>query len=308
MSTIPADALHLEPSDAADTSGEHVDHKPGFFVRWFMSTNHKDIGTLYLIFAICAGIIGGSISGIMRWELMEPGIQVLNRAWPLGSGTANFDEWTHHWNVLVTISVLQPSPAQQNPLLRDPFFRRYMGVPDTALEPTVAAGSGVIVDGRRGLVITNFHVVQEAQAVAVGLKDGRKVAAQPVALAPQLDLAVLRIDAKNLPQLPLGDSDKLNVGDFVVAIGNPFGLGQTVTSGIVSATSRPLVAGDSRRFIQTDAPINPGNSGGPLIDLHGDVVGINSALFSPNGGQGNIGIGFAIPSNVVKTLLSSIKT
>jgi S1-C subfamily serine protease len=209
---------------------------------------------------------------------------------------------------VVTISVLQPSPAQQNPLLRDPFFRRYMGVPDTALEPTVAAGSGVIVDGRRGLVITNFHVVQEAQAVAVGLKDGRKVAAQPVALAPQLDLAVLRIDAKNLPQLPLGDSDKLNVGDFVVAIGNPFGLGQTVTSGIVSATSRPLVAGDSRRFIQTDAPINPGNSGGPLIDLHGDVVGINSALFSPNGGQGNIGIGFAIPSNVVKTLLSSIKT
>ena len=209
---------------------------------------------------------------------------------------------------VVTISVLQPSPAQQNPLLRDPFFRRYMGVPDTALEPTVAAGSGVIVDGRRGLVITNFHVVQEAQAVAVGLKDGRKVAAQPVALAPQLDLAVLRIDAKNLPQLPLGDSDKLNVGDFVVAIGNPFGLGQTVTSGIVSATSRTLVAGDSRRFIQTDAPINPGNSGGPLIDLHGDVVGINSALFSPNGGQGNIGIGFAIPSNVVKTLLSSIKT
>ncbi len=118
---------------------------------------------------------------------------------------------------------------------------------------------------------------------------------------------MLRIDAINLPQLPLGDSDKLNVGDFVVAIGNPFGLGQTVTSGIVSATSRPLVAGDSRRFIQTDAPINPGNSGGPLIDLHGDVVGINSALFSPNGGQGNIGIGFAIPSNVVERPLSSVK-
>jgi S1-C subfamily serine protease len=209
---------------------------------------------------------------------------------------------------VVTIAVLQPSPAQQNPLLQDPFFRRYFGVPDAAaLQPTVAAGSGVIVDGKRGLVITNFHVVQKAQAVEVGLKDGRKVAAQPVALAPKLDLAVLRIDAKDLPQLELGDSDKLDVGDYVVAIGNPFGLGQTVTSGIVSATSRPLVANDPRRFIQTDAPINPGNSGGPLIDLDGRIVGINSALFSPNGGEGNVGIGFAIPSNVVKKLLSSIR-
>jgi S1-C subfamily serine protease len=210
---------------------------------------------------------------------------------------------------VVTIAVLQPSPAQQNPLLQDPFFRRYFGVPDAAaLQPTVAAGSGVIVDGKRGLVITNFHVVQEAQAVEVGLKDGRKLAAQPVAMAPKLDLAVLRIEAKDLPQLELGDSSKLDVGDYVVAIGNPFGLGQTVTSGIVSATSRPLVANDPRRFIQTDAPINPGNSGGPLIDLDGKVVGINSALFSPNGGEGNVGIGFAIPSNVVKKLLSSIRT
>jgi S1-C subfamily serine protease len=208
---------------------------------------------------------------------------------------------------VVNIATLQPSPAEQNPLLQDPFFRRYFGIPDAALQPAIAAGSGVIVDGKNGLVITNFHVVQNAQAVEVGLKDGRKLPADPVALAPNLDLAVLRIDAKNLPTLQLGDSSKIEVGDFVVAIGNPFNLGQTVTSGIISAMNRPLGQGDSRHFIQTDAPINPGNSGGPLIDLHGDVVGINSALFSPSQSEaaaGNVGIGFAIPSNDVKKILA----
>ncbi|HEY8433441.1 MAG TPA: trypsin-like peptidase domain-containing protein [Sphingomicrobium sp.] len=208
---------------------------------------------------------------------------------------------------VVNIATLQPSPAQQNPLLQDPFFRRYFGIPDAALQPAMAAGSGVIVDGKNGLVITNFHVVRNAQAVEVGLKDGRKLPADPVALAPELDLAVLRIDAKNLPSLKLGDSSGLEVGDFVVAIGNPFNLGQTVTNGIISALDRPLGQGDSRRFIQTDAPINPGNSGGPLIDLRGDVVGINSALFSPSQSEaaaGNVGIGFAIPSNEVKKVVA----
>ena len=165
----------------------------------------------------------------------------------------------------------------------------------------------MIVDGKRGLVITNFHVVQNAQAVEVGLKDGRKLPADPVVLAPQLDLAVLRIEAKDVPSLELGDSSKLQVGDFAMAIGNPFGLGQTVTSGIISATDRPLGRDDPRRFIQTDAAINPGNSGGPLIDLHGDVIGINSALFSPSQSErsaGSVGIGFAIPSNDVKRVLA----
>ena len=141
---------------------------------------------------------------------------------------------------VVNIAVLHPSPADQNPLLRDPFFRQYFGVPDSALQPAISAGSGVIVDAARGLVVTNFHVVQNARAVEVGLKDGRQIAADPVALVPKLDLAVLRIEAKNLSALPLGDSAKLAVGQGVVAIGNPFGLGQTVTAGIVSATNRAL--------------------------------------------------------------------
>jgi S1-C subfamily serine protease len=208
---------------------------------------------------------------------------------------------------VVNIATLQQSPAQQNPLLQDPFFRRYFGIPDAALQPAIAAGSGVIVDGARGFVITNFHVVQNAQEVQVVLKDGRKLPADRVVLSPELDLAVLRIEGSNLPSLSFGDSSKLQVGDYVVAIGNPFGLGQTVTSGIISAMDRPLGRGDSRRFLQTDAPINPGNSGGPLIDLDGAVIGINSALFSPSQSEasaGNVGIGFAIPSNDVKKLLA----
>jgi S1-C subfamily serine protease len=202
---------------------------------------------------------------------------------------------------VVNIAVLQPSPALQNPLLRDPFFRRYMGVPDSALQPAISAGSGVIVDSAHGLVITNFHVIQNATAVEVGLNNGRQFTASLVGAAPQLDIAVLRIESRDLPALALGDSSKVAVGDYAVAIGNPFGLGQTVTAGIVSATNRGLGEGDPRRFIQTDAPINPGNSGGPLINAEGEIIGINSALISPN--QGNVGIGFAIPSNVVREIL-----
>ena len=238
---------------------------------------------------------GGSTEGAAPRALVAPTGDSLS---PLVKKTAP---------AVVNIATLQPSPGEQNPLLQDPFFRRYFGIPDAALQPAMAAGSGVIVDGAHGLVITNFHVVRNAQAVEVGLKDGRKLPADPVALAPELDLAVLKIDARDLPSLKLGDSSKLEVGDYVVAIGNPFNLGQTVTSGIISAMDRPLGRGDSRRFLQTDAPINPGNSGGPLIDLDGKVIGINSALFSPSQSEasaGNVGIGFAIPSNDVKKLLA----
>lgn len=206
---------------------------------------------------------------------------------------------------VVNIAVLQPSPAQQNPLLQDPFFRHYFGIPDEALQPVIAAGSGVIVDGTRGLVVTNFHVIRDATAVEVGLRDRRHLPAELVAVAPEFDLAVLRIRGERLPALPLGDSSRLAVGDYVVAIGNPFGLGQTVTAGIVSATDRGLGEDDPRRFVQTDAPINTGNSGGPLINLRGEVVGINSALISPS--EGNVGIGFAIPSNAVRDVLAEAR-
>lgn len=260
---------------------------------------------LVLVLLLVAGLIGGVVARVLPVgqatdsatprALAGPGDESLS---PLVEKTAP---------AVVNIATLQPSPAEQNPLLQDPFFRRYFGIPDAALQPAMAAGSGVIVDGKNGLVITNFHVVRNAQQVEVGLKDGRKLPADPVAMAPDLDLAVLRIQAKDLPTLELGDSSKLQVGDYVVAIGNPFNLGQTVTSGIISALNRPLGQGDSRRFVQTDAPINPGNSGGPLIDLHGRVVGINSALFSPSQSEaaaGNVGIGFAIPSNDVKKILA----
>jgi S1-C subfamily serine protease len=256
---------------------------------------------LLFLFLLAAAIGGGLVTRMLQ---PDGSAQPRVLAGPIQQSLAPLVRKTAP--AVVNIAVLQPSPAEQNPLLQDPFFRRYFGVPDSALQPAVSAGSGVIVDGDRGLVITNFHVVQNAQAVEVGLKDGRRFPAVPVALNADLDLAVLRIGAKGLPSLELGDSSKLEVGDYVVAIGNPFNLGQTVTEGIVSATNRPLREGDPRRFIQTDAPINPGNSGGPLIDLTGRVIGINSVLFSPSQSEataGNVGIGFAIPSSDVKRVL-----
>ena len=258
---------------------------------------------LFLLMAVSA-VIGGVVARMLPVgadQSAEPRLL----AGPLDNSLAPLVRKTAP--AVVSIATLLPSPAEQNPLFQDPFFRRYFGVPDAALQPAMAAGSGVIVDGRRGFVITNFHVVRDATAIEVTLKDGRKYPAEPLGVAPELDLAVLRIGATDLPTLPLGDSGKLQVGDYVVAIGNPFGLGQTVTSGIVSATNRPLGQGDSRRFIQTDAPINPGNSGGALLNLRGELIGINSALFSPSmseAGAGNVGIGFAIPSNVVKRVLA----
>lgn len=195
---------------------------------------------------------------------------------------------------------------RENPLLRDPFFRRFFNIPDMPLErKTESLGSGVIMDARRGLVVTNNHVIANAEQIAVKLRDGRRLQAELIGTDPETDIAVIKIDAKDLTSVKVADSERLRVGDFVVAIGNPFGLGQTVTSGIVSALGRSGLGIEGYEdFIQTDASINPGNSGGALVNLRGELIGINTAIFSQSGG--NVGIGFAIPSNMVERVIEQL--
>ena len=194
----------------------------------------------------------------------------------------------------------------RSPLLDDPFFRRFFNVPDTPRERvSQSLGSGVIVDAEKGYVLTNNHVISGSTEISVTLSDGRSFDAQQIGSDPDTDLALIRIPAENLQALPMADSNKLRVGDFVVAVGNPFGLGQTVTSGIVSALGRTGFRGlEFQNFIQTDASINPGNSGGALINLRGELVGINSAIFTPSGG--NVGIGFAIPSSMALYVMNQL--
>ena len=194
----------------------------------------------------------------------------------------------------------------RSPLLDDPVFRRFFNVPDAPRERvSQSLGSGVIVDAAKGYVLTNNHVIARADEIAVGLKDGRSLEAKLIGTDPDTDLAVIQIPAQSLTALQLADSDPLQVGDFVVAVGNPFGLGQTVTSGIVSALGRTGLRGlEYQNFIQTDASINPGNSGGALINLRGELVGINSAIFTPSGG--NVGIGFAIPSSMARYVMDQL--
>jgi Do/DeqQ family serine protease len=194
----------------------------------------------------------------------------------------------------------------RSPLLDDPIFRRFFNVPDVPRERvSQSLGSGVIVDADNGYVLTNYHVIARADEIAVGLKDGRSLEAKLIGIDPDTDLAVVQIPADNLTALQLADTDELQVGDFVVAVGNPFGLGQTVTSGIVSALGRTGLRGlEYQNFIQTDASINPGNSGGALINLRGELVGINSAIFTPSGG--NVGIGFAIPASMARYVMDQL--
>jgi Do/DeqQ family serine protease len=196
--------------------------------------------------------------------------------------------------------------TQQNPLANDPFFRRFFDIPNGPVEREVqAAGSGVLVDAKNGYIVTNAHVIENAKEITVQLLDNRSLTAKVIGTDAGSDIAVLQVQAGNLTEIPIADSDLLEVGDFVVAIGNPFGLGHTVTSGIISALGRSGINPEGYEdFVQTDASINPGNSGGALVNLGGQLVGINSAILSRTGG--NIGIGFAIPSNMMRNVMQQL--
>jgi Do/DeqQ family serine protease len=209
---------------------------------------------------------------------------------------------------IATRGTIKEEPGQRNPLLDDPFFRRFFDAPPDSRpreRQFQSAGSGVIVDAKNGYIITNHHVVENASEITITLLDNRSFSAKVIGSDEGADIAVLQAKQPNLIAMALGDSARLEVGDYVVAIGNPFGLQHTVTAGIVSALSRTGINPEGYEdFIQTDASINPGNSGGALVNLRGELVGINSAILSRSGG--NIGIGFAIPVNMAKGVMDQL--
>ena len=207
---------------------------------------------------------------------------------------------------VVNIATQSRVRVRLNPLLTDPFFRRFFNLAPQRRERTVqSVGSGVIVDAEKGYVLTNNHVIAKADKIVVTLRDRRQFEAELVGTDPATDIAVLKIPAENLTALEMGNSDALEVGDFVVAIGNPYGIGQTVTSGIVSALRRSGLGIEGfEDFIQTDASINPGNSGGALVTLRGELIGINTAILDRGGG--NVGIGFAIPTNMALRVMEQL--
>ncbi|MDO9033126.1 MULTISPECIES: S1C family serine protease [Hydrogenophaga] len=201
------------------------------------------------------------------------------------------------------VSINTSKAAEAGSQNADPWFRFFFGEQGKA-QPQAGLGSGVIVSPA-GYILTNNHVIEEADQIEVILNDGRKSAAQVIGTDPETDLAILKVDLKDLPVITLGDSDALAIGDQVLAIGNPFGVGQTVTSGIVSALGRTQLGINTfENFIQTDAAINPGNSGGALVDTNGHLMGINTAIYSRSGGS--MGIGFAIPTSTARSVLDAI--
>ncbi len=204
-------------------------------------------------------------------------------------------------NIRVSQTVTRRSP------FGDDAFRRFFGIPEGpgGSQEVASAGSGVIVDAERGYILTNHHVVGDADGIQITLMDGRTLDAEIVGSDPATDIAVIKVEAEDLTDMPIGDSEGVKVGDFVIAIGNPFGLGHTVTSGIVSALGRTGISRDGYEdFIQTDASINPGNSGGALVNMDGELIGINSAIISRSGG--NVGIGFAVPTEIASSIMSQI--
>ncbi|MBF0400117.1 MAG: DegQ family serine endoprotease [Magnetococcales bacterium] len=209
---------------------------------------------------------------------------------------------------VVNIATSTRIQVPEHPLLSDPFFRQFFNLPKQRggrEREQKSLGSGVVVDAKKGIILTNQHVIDKADQITVTLRDGRSIQAKRVGVDTATDIAVIQVQAKNLQQIPLGNSDLLRVGDFAVAIGNPFGLGQTVTSGIISALGRKgLGLKGYEDFIQTDASINPGNSGGALVNLRGELIGINTAILARGGG--NVGIGFAIPVNMAQRIMEQL--
>ncbi|MBF0369625.1 MAG: Do family serine endopeptidase [Magnetococcales bacterium] len=209
---------------------------------------------------------------------------------------------------VVNIATSTTIETPEHPILSDPFFRRFFEFPRQGRQKDKverSLGSGVVVDARKGFILTNHHVIKDADQITVTSQDGKILSAHLVGVDPETDIAVIRVPAKGLQEIEMGDSDDLRVGDFVVAIGNPFGLGQTVTSGIISALGRTGLGIEGYEdFIQTDASINPGNSGGALVDLDGKLVGINTAILAKGGG--NVGIGFAIPVDMAQRVMSQL--
>ncbi len=206
---------------------------------------------------------------------------------------------------VVNISTRSKVRTTVNPLMQDPFFRRFFNLPRQQPRPGSSLGSGVIVDAKNGYVITNHHVIDQADKIIITTKDGRELDAELVGSDTASDVAVVKVDSDHLSEISLGISEELRVGDFVVAIGNPFGLNHTVTSGIVSALGRSGLGIEGYEdFIQTDASINPGNSGGALVNLRGELIGINTAILSRGGGS--VGIGLSIPVDMVKSLMGQL--
>ena len=221
-------------------------------------------------------------------------------------GLGSYREAAHHaMPSVVNIFTSKETRQPTNPFMGDPFMKKFFGDRfNERDDKQLSLGSGVIVS-KEGFILTNNHVVEAADEIEVALADGRKAVAKVVGTDPETDLAVIKIELPDLPAITMGRSEQAQVGDVVLAIGNPFGVGQTVTMGIVSALGRNhLGINTFENFIQTDAAINPGNSGGALIDTSGNLIGINTAIFSRSGGS--LGIGFAIPSSTVKTVLESI--
>ena len=206
-------------------------------------------------------------------------------------------------SAVVNIAIKGRVAQESDPLLDDPFFQRFFDLPKDREVNT--AGSGVVLDAREGLIVTNNHVIAHADEITVTFTDGRTLRGQRIGADPETDVALVKVPAANLTAIPLADSDKLRVGDFVLAIGNPFQIGQTATAGIVSGLRRNSLGIEQYEdFIQTDASINPGNSGGALVNLRGELVGINTAIVAPGGSSS--GIGFAIPANMVRAVTNQI--